>query len=113
MRTARLRALLRTVRGRVWLTETGGVVRMLGRRRRSAYPESPAQAARVVRFLFDTVVPTSRRIDRIYVYNWNANTRDDAWDSALIDHAGRPRPAWHALLDALAELRMPAPAASR
>jgi hypothetical protein len=93
LRTTRMRALLRIV------------VNRLGRRGPSAFEESPRHAARVVRFLLRRVVRLSPRIERVYVYNWDATGTGDAWDSALLDARGRPRPAWYALLRELARLR--------
>jgi hypothetical protein len=90
--TANTRALLRATRGQIWVTETGGIVK---RRNRSnvRFEESADRAAGSTRFLFRRLVPLSSRITRLYLYHWNASTRHDTWDSALIAPNGRPRPA--------------------
>jgi hypothetical protein len=85
--------LLRTVRGDVWLTEVGGLVR---RRTKVRVPlnESPAHAVRALKWLFRELVPMSPRITRVYVYHWQANGPHDTWDSALISADGRARAAF-------------------
>ena len=91
-RTSGTEALLKAVKGEIWFTETGGLVR---RRYSTAIPlnESPEHAARAVRWVFK-LATLSPRIRRIYFYHWMpADDRKARWDSALIDHRGRPRPA--------------------
>jgi hypothetical protein len=105
----RLRSLLRATKGSIWLTEVGGIVK---RRVRKSYtvkriPESAAHAQKVMRFLFDDVVALSPRITRVYLYHWNAETRTDSWDSALVGPTGRRRPALDTLRHRLRQLRNP------
>jgi len=95
--TAGTRALLRTVPGEVWFTETGGVVK---RRKRSniAFPESAAHAARATEWVFKRLTRLSPRVKRVYVYHWRPDVdRTAQWDSALLDRRGRPRPAYKVL----------------
>jgi hypothetical protein len=91
LRTSGTRTLLRHTRGQIWFTETGGIVQRLNRTK-VGFPESPAHAAIATRWVFDKLVPLSRRITRVYLYHWNA-IRGDNWDSALVDPRGRARPA--------------------
>jgi len=91
------RALLKTVPGAVWFTETGGLV---SRKSSSPirFPESKAHAAKATTFLFRRLVRLSPRVRRVYVYHWSPATRPgDTWDSALIDKNGMPRPAYAVL----------------
>ena len=103
----RLRSLLRHVKGSVWLTEVGGIVKRRVRKRYTVkrIPESAAHAAKVMRFLFDDIVGLSPRITRVYLYHWNAETRTDSWDSALVGPTGRRRPALDTLRGVLRQLR--------
>ena len=39
------------------------------------FPESAAHAAKATRWVFDKLVPLSRRITRVYLYHWNAIAR--------------------------------------
>jgi hypothetical protein len=99
--TASTRALLGATRAEIWFTETGGVV---ARHNHSShdFPESPAHAARVTRFVFDRLARLSGRIGRVYLYQWNAGTRRrEPWDSALIGPHGMPRPAFWVLVQEL------------
>ena len=91
LRTTGTRTLLAHTRGQIWFTETGGIVQRLNRSK-VGFPESPSHAATATRWVFDRLVPLSRRITRVYLYHWNA-VRGDNWDSALIDPRGKARPA--------------------
>ena len=98
-RTGSVRQLLRRTRGRVWLTEVGGIVkrRAITRHSVTGIPESKRHAARVTRFLLRRVLPRFRRVKRIYLYHWNSSTRRDTWDSAFIGPDDRARPALRVL----------------
>jgi hypothetical protein len=91
LRTTGTRTMIRHAKGQIWFTETGGIVE---RRNRSkvGFPESAAHAAIATSWVFDELVPLSRRITRVYLYHWNA-VRGDNWDSGLIDPRGKARPA--------------------
>jgi hypothetical protein len=107
-RSDRLRSLLRHFKGQVWLTEVGGIVK---RRTNKAYtvkriPESRWHAQRVTRYVLNEVPRLDRRITRVYLYHWNSSTARDTWDSALIDHRGKRRPAFGELQKALRRLEL-------
>jgi hypothetical protein len=76
---------LRTVRGPVWLTETGGL------RARGGLKGQ----AKAVRRVF-AIARSSRRIKRIYFYQWR-HDRSQPWDSAFVSANGKRRPAYYAL----------------
>jgi hypothetical protein len=90
--TTRTTALLRAVRGEVWLTEVGGLV---ARRNRSSIKlrQGKAHAASATRFVFQRLARLDRRVARIYIYHWRSSTRRDSWDSALVGSDGKARPA--------------------
>ena len=104
MRSQVTRAFMRRFpRARVWITETGGIVR----HNRWEYNED--RAARVIRHVFRT---TNRlpRIERLYLYNWRFDG-NSKWDSGLIAADGRERLGYYELLDGLSLARFrPAPA---
>jgi hypothetical protein len=107
MRTTGTRAMLRAVTGQVWFTETGGIV---ARRHilpiTITFPENVRHAAQALRWVFRRLVPLSRRITRVYVYQWDTTSTSDTWDSALINVHGDERMAYAVLADAaLAGLR--------
>jgi hypothetical protein len=103
--TTRTLELLRAVRGKVWLTETGGILRLKphvgsegdGRR------HTKSEQARAVRRIYN-LAQRQRRISRIYFYEWRANPRN-RWDSAFMNADGTPRPAYHALKRGLRRFR--------
>src|SRR5439155_733560 len=96
LRTRGTRRLLRVVRGEVWITETGGLVRRNHYRAQIAFPESPAHAATVTRFVLQ-VADSEPRIRRVYFYQWNADSLLQAWDSGFIDPFGHRRAAFDVL----------------
>jgi len=96
------RALLRAVKGELWLTEAGGIVRF-GRRYRGGR-RGEARAARAVRHTF-ALARTSRRIKRVYLYHWNADRHFRTWDSAFVAANGRARPALDVLRREVNRLR--------
>jgi hypothetical protein len=108
LRTTGTRRLLKACRGLVWFTETGGIVSRTNRRR-VTFPESTRHAAVATRFLFDELVPLSRRITRVYVYHWNSQPGPKTWDSGLIGPTGKPRPAYRVFTRVLAELASATP----
>jgi hypothetical protein len=99
LRSNGTRALLRAVRGKIWFTETGGLVV------RRDYKDgvvtevqrySLRHAARATRHVLN-LARLSRRIRRIYIYHWQAPLPVTNWDSALLDPHGRARPAYRTL----------------
>jgi Glycosyl hydrolase catalytic core len=96
LRTTGTRRLLNAVKGQIWFTETGGIVSRTNRRK-VTFPESAEHAAKATRFLFDDLIPLSRRITRVYLYHWNSEPGPKTWDSALIGPTGKPRPAYRVL----------------
>jgi hypothetical protein len=92
LRTTGTRTLLKHTNGQIWFTETGGIVRRRKTKNTVTFPESAAHAAKATRWVFDELVPLSRRITRVYLYQWNP-AKGDNWDSGLDDSRGRGRPA--------------------
>ena len=102
LRTTGTRRLLKAVKGQIWFTETGGIVSRTNRRK-VTFPESAEHAGMATRFLFDHLIPLSRRITRVYLYHWNSEPGPKTWDSALIGPTGKPRPAYRVLQRVLAQ----------
>jgi hypothetical protein len=93
------RALLALTRGKVWFTETGGwVLRRAYRRRRIVreFRSSPRAAAAATRHVLQLAC-ISRRVRRVYLYNWQAPRRVTTWDSGFVGPRGRVRPAYKVL----------------
>src|SRR3954451_14204185 len=95
LRTTGTRRLLRAVKGRIWITETGGLVRRKHYKAQIAFPESADHAGKVTRFLL-RFANTHARIRRVYIYQWNANSLFQTWDSGIIEPFGQRRGGVHA-----------------
>jgi hypothetical protein len=91
-RTMGTRKLLRHTSGKVWFTETGGIVmRVVDGRRRAEY--NKRNAVKATKQVF-RLARLSKRVTRVYFYHWIAPPeRRPRWDSAFIDPNGRERPA--------------------
>ncbi|HEX2702818.1 MAG TPA: hypothetical protein VHM72_05240 [Solirubrobacteraceae bacterium] len=92
--------LLHAVKGKIWLAETGGIV---SRNNHSnvGFAQGAKHAATVDKFILHTLDRLSPRIQRVYLYDWNAQTPHDKWDSALISWNGVPRPGYDVLANTL------------
>jgi hypothetical protein len=112
MRTTGTRTLLKHTTGQIWFTETGGIVKRRKTKNTVSFPESAAHAAKATEWVFDKLVPLSRRITRVYLYHWNA-ARNENWDSGLVDSRGRGRPALRVVRDELKLLQKRRDAAAR
>ena len=90
-------ALLRFTKGQIWFTETGGVVlrrQPVGRKHRiRTWRYGTRHAARSVAHVFQLAC-MSRRITRVYLYNWETPHKVTTWDSGVVDSHGRRRPAY-------------------
>jgi hypothetical protein len=89
------RLMLETVRGKVWLTETGGIVKF-----GPEFPYSESRAARLTRWMFrlanryDTKRRRMRsRITRLYIYKWLGG--GGRLDAGLVNEDGTPRRAFY------------------
>jgi putative glycosyl hydrolase len=96
--SADTRAMLETVPGEVWLTETGAIVK-LGNSRQFRYSES--RAASRTRWMFKLVdrFDSERRglrskLARLYVYKWFGEAPGARFDAGLVNLDGSPRAAF-------------------
>ncbi len=87
----RTRAFLRAVRGSVWLTETGGVVK-LG----SALPGGTTgqkRAAKALKLMFK-IADANPRIKRLYIFQWTGSGSRARFDAGLTNPNGSARPGY-------------------
>ena len=112
LKTTGTRLLLKSVKGAVWFTETGGVV---SRNNGSSvkFPMSASHAAQATKFVFSTLAKLSPRVQRVYLYHWNTGIGDGrTWDSGLIGPDDKGRPALQILAGTLGvKLIYPVPVA--
>jgi hypothetical protein len=97
------KALLKAVKGKIWFTETGGVVRRNNGSNVKYKGQSLTHAAKAINYIFTKLVRLSPRIQRVYLFHWNG--RNSSWDSALISPNGGARPAFTVLANLLRHLR--------
>jgi hypothetical protein len=95
-RTRYTKQMLRSVPGEVWLTETGGIVKLL-----PSFKRSTKRAASRTKGMFrlvnryDTRRPGMRsKITRLFVYTWFGEERSARFDAGLVNPDGSPRPAF-------------------
>ena len=89
--------LLRTVRGKVWLTETGGIVRFVLPDGRTLFPYSERRANVALGRVLRLARQYRGRIARLYVYHWQQDNFGNRFDAGLLDSTGKPRPSYHTL----------------
>jgi len=83
------RAVLADTTGQLWLTETGGIVKLSG-----DFPFSLSRQTKATRYMF-TLAGLSRRITRLYIFQWTGGiTARERFDAGLTDVHGKPRPAY-------------------
>jgi hypothetical protein len=88
--------LLRAVKGQIWLTETGGILRLKSHDgSNGGRKHTKSQQAKAVKRVYK-IAKSSRRIARVYFYEW-AKKKGNRWDSAFLEANGTLRPAYHAL----------------
>jgi hypothetical protein len=88
--------MLRTAPGELWLTETGGIVKLL-----PSFKRSPTRAAARTKGMFRLVntYDTRRRgmrskITRLFVYSYYGADRSARFDAGLVNPDGTPRAAY-------------------
>jgi hypothetical protein len=104
-RSSGTRELLRITRGKLWFTETGGIVnRWVDGRRVTRYNQK--NAVRAIRNVFKLAKLNRKRINRIYMYHWRApRERRPRWDSGLVGRRGETRPSLKTFQAQLRRLR--------
>jgi hypothetical protein len=97
-RTNTTRKFVKAVRGKIWLTETGGILRLKPHpgSHGNGRTETKAHQAGAVSRVFQLARAHRGRIARIYFYEWRHETKN-RWDSAFLDANGHKRPAYQAL----------------
>jgi len=91
-KTTQTKKFLKAVKGKLWLTETGGVVRRTARANSAKFKGSGvAHQTKVTEYLLKSVIK-DKRIERLYIYSWSS-VGDLNWDSGLVGPVGETRPA--------------------
>src|SRR5215204_4468214 len=85
------RKLLKTVRGSVWLTETGGIVYFKLPSGGVLFRRNESRANKALKRMFRLARQYRRRIKRVYVYDWAQSQRKNRFDAGLVRKDGTPR----------------------
>jgi hypothetical protein len=88
-RSTGTRDMLATVKGTVWITESGGLYSFTG------FPPSLSRQTRAERQMFE-LAKLSPRIERLYIWSW---TGGGLFDAGLTNPDGTPRPAYDVVRD--------------
>jgi putative glycosyl hydrolase len=90
--SARTRAVLNSVPGQVWLTETGGLVKF-----GSSFPNRNGsgnrRAAGALTYMF-RLAGSNGRIRRLYIFTFSGGSSGVRFDAGLLDPHGVPRPGY-------------------
>lgn len=90
--STRTRAILASVPGQVWLTETGGIVQF-----GNAFPNKKGsgltRAAKALTYMF-RLAGSNSRIKRLYIFQWSGSTESVRFDAGLMDPNYNPRPGY-------------------
>jgi hypothetical protein len=89
--------LLGSVRGKVWLTETGGIVRFVLPGGRTLFPYSEKRANTAIGRVLRLAKAYRSRIERLYVYNWRQDAFNNRFDAGLLRKDGKPRAGFYTL----------------
>ncbi|MBA2505986.1 MAG: hypothetical protein H0V29_08590 [Thermoleophilaceae bacterium] len=98
-------AMVKLVKGEIWLTETGGVVSFTTADGRPALPYNEARAARSIKYMFTLARRYPKRIKRLYIYQWRKNNSFDRFDAGILGFDGKPRPSLAVLQKELSKTR--------
>lgn len=96
-RSTGTRFFLRTVRGQVWVTETGGIYAFRLQSGRETFPPNASRQSRATRFAYTLANKYRKRIRRLYYYQWRKNQPTDFFDAGIVDFDRNLRPAYNVL----------------
>jgi hypothetical protein len=105
-RTSGTDAVLRTVRGTLWIEETGGLVTLRNSAGQITLPTDEQRARASIDRAF-AIAATRPRIARMYIFHWRGIALG-RFDAGLVRPDGTARPSLAALVSDLAALRHPA-----
>jgi hypothetical protein len=86
--------LLRAVKGQVWLTETGGIVKFVLPNGNTLFKKSEKRANVATKRMFSLAKRYRSRIKRLYIYHWQQSSSENRFDAGLVRSSGTPRPAY-------------------
>jgi hypothetical protein len=92
--TGGTKRLVKAVRGQIWLTETGGIVKFKLPGGKTLFKASESRANKAVQRMFRLAKKYRSRVKRLYIYNWKQPLRSNRFDAGLVRRSGKARPAY-------------------
>jgi hypothetical protein len=92
--TGGTRRLVKAVKGQIWLTETGGIVKFVLPSGGTLFKFSESRANKAIKRMFKLAKKYRSRIKRLYIYNWRQPARSNRFDAGLVRRNGKPRPGY-------------------
>jgi hypothetical protein len=86
------KAVTAAVPGKVWLTETGGIVKF-GSSFPNKHHEGEKRAAKALKYMFKLADQNSK-IERLYIYQWHGSSSRARFDAGLVNKNGSARPGY-------------------
>jgi hypothetical protein len=84
-------------KGEVWVTETGGIYEFRLQNGKQTFKPSASRQAKATTNAYKIAKKFSRRIKRLYYYQWRKNNSGDFFDAGIVSFDGQLRPAYNAL----------------
>jgi hypothetical protein len=84
-------------KGEVWVTETGGIYAFKQQTGRVVFKPSASRQAKATTNAYKIAKKFSKRIKRLYYYQWRKNNADDFFDAGVVAFSGKPRSAYTSL----------------
>ena len=77
------------MKGQVWLTETGGIVKFVLPNGGTLFPQSESRANSATKRMFALAKRYRSRIKRLYIYHWKQSSTDNRFDAGLLAATAR------------------------
>jgi hypothetical protein len=84
-------------KGEVWVTETGGIYSFKLQSGRVTFKPNASRQAKATTNAYKIAKKFSRRIKRLYYYQWRKNNAGDFFDAGIVAFNGQLRPAYTSL----------------
>jgi hypothetical protein len=84
-------------KGQIWVTETGGIYAFKQQSGKTVFKANATRQSKATKYAYTVAKKFSRRIKRLYYYQWRKNNGGDFFDAGIQSFNGQLRPAYTAL----------------
>jgi hypothetical protein len=84
-------------KGEVWVTETGGIYAFKQQTGKVVFKPSASRQAKATTNAYKIAKKFSKRIKRLYYYQWRKNNANDFFDAGIVAFNAKPRSAYTSL----------------